>query len=146
MRDIKFKVYEPTESRFGYMYHVDIQFEALLTEGQVIEKEHGSAYKDDPFDETDYSRLAWRKCGRTSFAEKEWNDAVRHTRDIIKMQSESFITAFDDTKYIYFFDTVIGLKEEVLKRAYIYITHQTSIDFDKKKFNKHITQIGKTRR
>ncbi|GIO22455.1 hypothetical protein [Oceanobacillus sp. J11TS1] len=145
MRDIKLKVYEPKESEHGYMYHVDVYFEALLSNEQVIEIENGPVFKGGPDDDTDYERIAWRKCGRTSFAEKEWNNAVRHTRDILKMSGKSFIAASDDSEYVYFFDTVIGLKEEVLKRAHIYITHQTSICFDNKKFNKHITQIGKTR-
>ncbi len=137
--------YEPEIGRFGYMYHVDIYFEALLTNEQVLEIEHGPFCKGGPDDNEDYERLGWRKCGKISFAEKKWNDAIRHTRDTLKMKGDSFIEGEENEKnYVYFYDTVIGLKEKVLKRAWVYITHQASIDYDEKKFNKHLTQVGKT--
>lgn len=136
--------YDPKESKFGYMYHVEIIYEALLTYAQVSEIKNGGVYSIDPNDHFDYNRLEWRNCGSVSFAEKEWNDAIRHIRGTLKSQGKAFIAGEENNEeYIYFTGYVIGLDKKVLKRARVYVTHETLIEYDQKKFNKHLTKIGK---
>lgn len=133
--------YEPKHDK--YMYHVAIDFAVLLTYEQQLEREHGYVCTSDPDDNTDYRKLEWRKAGSISFAEEEWNEAVRHTRDTLKRHGGDCFIDGDDG-YVYFFRTVIGLKGKHLHRARFWIRHSAIVDFDKVKFNKHLTQVGKT--
>lgn len=140
------KLYNPkAEERFGYMYQVEICEEALLTYEQALKREYGrDICTTDPDDSTDYDAMKWYKVGSLIFAKKEWEQLIFEIRRHLKMRGPLLECKDDfDRQYYYYFDEDYRLKEKVLKRASIHITHRARIEFDEGKFAKHLLTVNR---
>lgn len=137
------ELYNPKpDERYGYMYHVKIYEEMLLTYEQALEREHGSVCTTDPDDNTDYENMKWYQCGSLSFAKREWKDLIFGIRDCLKRRGPLLEQKGDFNRhYLYYFDNDYKLQETVLKRAWIYIYHQAVINYDKEKFAKQLLPV-----
>jgi hypothetical protein len=136
-------LYSPREDeRFGYMYHVVIYEELLLTYEQALEREHGSVCTSDPDDDTDYDAMKWYKGCSLSFAEKDWKDLIYGIRDHLKKNGPLLEQKGESNRhYFYYFSNDYKSQEKVLKRAWVYITHKATVDYDKEKFAKHLLPV-----
>jgi len=133
-------IYNPAPQEKGYFYHVEIYEEMLLTYEQHLKREHGSVCTSDPDDNTDYDAMKWYKGGSVGFAEKEWDKLISGIRRHLGMRGQLLEGTGDfDKKYFYYFSNDWKLKEKVLHRAWIYVYHHATIDFDIDKFAKQMT-------
>ncbi|WP_102274068.1 hypothetical protein [Cytobacillus massiliigabonensis] len=132
-------IYNPQPEDRGYFYHVKIYEEMLLTYEQHLEREHGPINTGDPDDNTDYGAMKWYKGGSVSFAEKEWEKLVSGIRRHLASRGPLLEQTGDfDEKYFYYFSRDYKLKEPVLRRAWMYISHDATIKFDIDKFASHM--------
>ncbi|TFZ12136.1 hypothetical protein C6Y54_15010 [Bacillus cereus] len=67
---------------------------------------------------------------------KEIRNTSKWYENVMLQQKEN------GTYYVYYFSRPLWLKEKVLKRASIFITHSAIIEMEQEKFMKDLTRIG----
>ncbi|HDX9695941.1 hypothetical protein P4388_23465 [Bacillus thuringiensis] len=79
-----------------------------------------------------------------SFANKELDDLVKEIRNTFKLYGNVIVQQKENgTYYVYYFGRPLWLKEKVLKRASIFITHSAIIEMEEEKFINDLTHIGR---
>lgn len=140
--------YSPKPKEQGYFYHVEIQEQVQLTYEQYLTQENRGkeVCTSDPDDDTDYQKINWYKDTRTSFANKEWDELVKEIRNTFKRYGNVMLQQKENgTHYVYYFGRTLWLKEKVLKRASIFITHKAIIEMNQEKFMDDLTRIDSKR-
>ncbi|WP_242660470.1 hypothetical protein [Bacillus luti] len=79
----------------------------------------------------------WYNDTKTSFANEELDDGVKEIRNTSKWYENVILQQKENgTYYVYYLGITLLLKEKVLKRANIFITHSAIIEMEQEKFMK----------
>ncbi|WHY31947.1 hypothetical protein [Bacillus wiedmannii] len=110
----------------------------LTYEQYLIEKNREKAIRtSSPDDDTDYEKINWYDDTKTSFANEELDNGVKEIRNTFKWYGNVMLQQKENgTYYVYYLGRTLLLKEKVLKRANIFITHSAIIEMEQEKFMK----------
>jgi len=110
----------------------------LTYEQYLIEKNREKAIRtSSPDADTDYEKINWYNDTKKSFANKDLDDGVKEIRNTFKLYGNVMLQQKENgTYYVYYLGRILLLKEKVLKRANIFITHSAIIEMEQEKFMK----------
>ncbi|MEF7558547.1 hypothetical protein [Bacillus thuringiensis] len=110
----------------------------LTYEQYLIEKNREKAIRTSSSDDTNYENINWYNDTKISFANKELDDGLKEIRNTSKWYENVMLQQKENgTYYVYYFSRPLWLKEKVLKRASIFITHSAIIEMEQEKFMKN---------
>lgn len=127
-------------SQDEYFYHCEITEEHLITGRQeaLMEAKNEEEMKwiNEPIcnpDEDDpegWNDLRWYQKGKTSFAEKDFNDFIKRIKNyILQITKGKYILQHEDNKtYIIYENYHYWIKEKILTRLNVYIYRHAIID------------------
>ncbi|MDD8003250.1 hypothetical protein [Bacillus cereus] len=116
----------------------------LTYEQYLIEKNREKAIRTSlSDDDTNYEKINWYNDMKTSFANKELDDLVKEICNTYKRYGNVMLQQNENgTFYVYYFGRTLWLKEKILKRVSIFITHSAIIEMEQEKFMKDLTRMG----
>lgn len=140
---MKSELYKPEYE--DYFYRAEIYQEALLT----LEQKHELEWRQkpctsDPEDSTEWGAIDWHRTGRTSFANKDWNEFIQRLREHFKRCAPMITIPGEwlDEHYVLYMGNVIGLEGKYLLREKVWIQRAATVKIGEK-FMKDLTLIGR---
>ncbi|MEF7655122.1 hypothetical protein [Bacillus thuringiensis] len=115
----------------------------LTYEQYLIKKNREKAICTSSSDDTNYENINWYNDTKISFANKELDDGLKEIRNTSKWSENVMLQQKENgTYYVYYSGRTLWLKEKILKRVSIFITHSAIIEMEQEKFMKDLTRMG----